>query len=533
MYINGVYTGMVFNVANNSWQKTWQGWWYHGLCINGILGPGIRIDHILMRGFVRSVYNNNFGSSSPANTNIIQIDHCTFIENVCVSDVTQVANVRVLPSTYGPSYEIRNCIISDHPLPSFADSTSSAGLLAQSTNSLSNPNFTVCSQSNQYWAVGKPIPGTNYKNNNIIDSRPTHTDYENEQPIFFEYNALPYSTARDTTYGTRDVGWSVIDVAILPVVTITSMPATVSCDVTTYTVSGTNNINVVGIMGWSNTATMVTGALLAALDWSVGGIDLAVGTNTIVVYGTNIYGDIASDHIAVLRGVPFVDITNVTPCIVGYANATTVIGGTNNENVVGEIRWQNLTGGTIGGAARVGDAWTALITGLVRGDNTVQVIGTNVLAQQSSDGIVVHRKTAAEAMPQIASNALIFPLPGAVLSAPMPTNIIWWVNGITDDEDGTNVSISCISVHVSNTLAQVAVVTNTIDNLAGVCGWQVPESLAGGGTTYVVRFEVTDSSGLTNSMVFNGNAFTIVPEGVSAIMASLALVSVTLRRLSR
>jgi hypothetical protein len=208
LYLNGIYTGRVYNVAITNWQNSWQGWWYHAICINGVLGPGIQIDHVLTRGFVRSVYNNNFGSgANTANTNIVLINHCTFVENVCVSDATQVVNARVIPTEYGPSFDVRNCIISDHPLPSFDGSTQSEGLLAQGTASMSNPNFIVSSQNNQFWAVGKPIPGSNFKNANIVDFLPAYTDYENEQPLFVEDAGLPYSTDRNTINGFRDVGW--------------------------------------------------------------------------------------------------------------------------------------------------------------------------------------------------------------------------------------------------------------------------------------------------------------------------------------
>ena len=209
MSLNGIYTGLMYNMAITNWQTSWQGWWYHGISINGVLGPGIQLDHILTRGFVRSVYNNNFGSGAQtANTNIVLVEHCTFVENVCVSDATQVVNIRVQSTEYGPSFNIRNCIISDHPLPSFDGATASEGLLAQSIGSLGNPDYIVSSQNNQFWAVGKPIPGSNYKNGNIVDFYPAYTDYEDEQPVFVEYNGLPYSTDRNTANGFRDVGWN-------------------------------------------------------------------------------------------------------------------------------------------------------------------------------------------------------------------------------------------------------------------------------------------------------------------------------------
>jgi len=114
--------------------------------------------------------------------------------------------------------------------------------------------------------------------------------------------------------------------------------------------------------------------------------------------------------------------------------------------------------------------------------------------------------------PQIATNALIFPFAGAALLAPFPTNIIWNFEGITDDLDGTNLTITKISVHLSETSNEVSTVTNDVSNLLGEIPWLVPSELIGGDTNYVLKFEVVDSSSLTNSRIFWDNEFTIVPE---------------------
>jgi len=116
--------------------------------------------------------------------------------------------------------------------------------------------------------------------------------------------------------------------------------------------------------------------------------------------------------------------------------------------------------------------------------------------------------------PQIATNALIFPSAGAILLAPSPTNIIWDFEKITDDIDGTNLTITKITVHLSETTNQVGIVTNDISNLLGEIPWIVPENLWGGDTNYVLKFEVVGSSSLTNSRIFWDNEFTIVPEPI-------------------
>lgn len=319
-----------------------------------------------------------------------------------------------------------------------------------------------------------------------------------------------------------------------PFVWITTMPQTVSYDLNSMTIAGTNNVNVVGGMWLSNAANGAVVEMPAQLSWSAV-IALDVGDNQITAYGTNAAGVLAYSQVTITRGgigtgAPFVDITNTSPRVVSYGASTATIGGTNNAHVIGVIRWVNTTAGTSGSATRAGNAWSALITGLLHGDNTVQVIGTNLLAQQSMDTITVHRKTAAESLPQIASNVLIFPSHAAVLQAPLPTNVIWLVTGITDDDDGTNVTISAMTVHVSNTLEQVAVVTNNISNVNGWCPWVVPQGLIGVGTTYVMRFEVVDSNGLTNSMIFNGNGFTVVPEAALGLLLLIGVGMLCARR---
>jgi len=75
-----------------------------------------------------------------------------------------------------------------------------------------------------------------------------------------------------------------------PVVTITSAPPPlVSYDVTAMTIAGTNDPAVVGGIWWSNALTLAAGAAqVSSFEFQVSNIALAVGTNVISVYGTNI-----------------------------------------------------------------------------------------------------------------------------------------------------------------------------------------------------------------------------------------------------
>jgi len=131
--------------------------------------------------------------------------------------------------------------------------------------------------------------------------------------------------------------------------------------------------------------------------------------------------------------------------------------------------------------------------------------------------------------PHIATNALIFPSSSSVLLAPFPTNIIWDTEKITDGIDGTNLTITKISVHLASTTNELTTVTNDVSNLLGEIPWLVPENLIGGDTNYVLKFEVVDSTSLTNSRIFWDNKFTVVPETGIMMILSLVVIS-ALRR---
>jgi hypothetical protein len=214
LFLDGKYTGMVYNTSTNAWQTSWVGWWYHSIVVRGVIGPqDVTIDHVLSRGFERAVYNNNFGlGGDDQNVNFVTIDHCTFVENVCPSDSVQAVNLRVESAEYGPSVIIHNSIISDIPWTGYPGALFAEGLVAAAISSLNNFDFTMLSQSNQFYSVGLPIPGVDYVNINVVQedeiiSLP-FTDYTNEPPVFIMAGGLPYSTDKDTGFGYRDVGWN-------------------------------------------------------------------------------------------------------------------------------------------------------------------------------------------------------------------------------------------------------------------------------------------------------------------------------------
>jgi len=224
---------------------------------------------------------------------------------------------------------------------------------------------------------------------------------------------------------------------------------------------------------------------------------------------------------------PFIDITN-HPGIVPYDQTTAYISGT-DLNIAGQLGLVNDRHPEATNFFAQG--FSTNVFNLEHGDNQITVFGTNAYGYSTNDIVTIHRKTSIESRPQIATNALIFPSAGAQLYEGDLTNIIWDFEGITDDIDGTNLTISKISVHLASTTNEVGLVTNDISNLLGGIPWLVPEDLIGGETNYVLKFEVVDSSSLTNSRIFWDNKFTIVPEMGSIMIMSLVVIS-ALRRVS-
>ena len=133
--------------------------------------------------------------------------------------------------------------------------------------------------------------------------------------------------------------------------------------------------------------------------------------------------------------------------------------------------------------------------------------------------------------PQIATNALIFPAKNSIIFASKMTNIIWDVEKITDDIDGTNLTITKIDLHYADTTNFILEITNNIANTLGRIEIIIPDGNWDGTTNYVLKFEVVDSSSLTNNRIFWDNKFVVVPEsGIMLLILSTSLLVSWLRR---
>lgn len=86
-----------------------------------------------------------------------------------------------------------------------------------------------------------------------------------------------------------------------PFVDITNENASVYGEVTSFSIGGTNNAYVTGVMAWANDATGTGGVFDAVSPWLISDIPLAFGGNTITVRGWNPGGDEASDAVTITR----------------------------------------------------------------------------------------------------------------------------------------------------------------------------------------------------------------------------------------
>jgi hypothetical protein len=314
-------------------------------------------------------------------------------------------------------------------------------------------------------------------------------------------------------------------VEVHPFIKITNAPSEVAYNISSAEISGTN-LNIAGEMWWTNSISGTSGIIpISNFNFQ---FSVDYGDNLITVFGTNVYGQSTNDVVSIHRETfeevhPFIKITNA-PSEVAYNISSAEIVGT-NLNISGEMWWTNAaTGGT--GSLTSGTVTISNFqfqVSINHGDNLITVSGTNIYGQSTNDVVSIHRKTWIESAPQIATNALIFPASNSVVWAPYPTNIIWDVSRITDDIDGTNLTITKITVFLEKTTNEISIVTNDIDNLLGEISWLVPENLVGNETNYVLKFEVVDSESLTNSRIFWDNKFIIIPEptGILWIMTML------------
>lgn len=266
-----------------------------------------------------------------------------------------------------------------------------------------------------------------------------------------------------------------------PHVDIITPDAVVPYEISAFTISGTNNVYVVGAMTWVNNLGGF-GTFPAALTWAISNVPLAVGVNEITVSGTNHHGTAASDVVRITRqppdvGIPFVDITNM-PMVVPHTSTTATIGGTNNLHVVGTMWWSNNRGGS--GTFAAQPSWGITGIPLAPGNNLITVSGTNAIGVMASDMLVITREQ------QVAGPPFVDIItPDTTVSNDVSTFTIHgtnnaWVTGAMDWEcyaGATLVDAGSIPAQPAWTISNIRITTGVNEilvwgtNAAGVEAW--------------------------------------------------------------
>jgi len=214
--------------------------------------------------------------------------------------------------------------------------------------------------------------------------------------------ALAVGTNVIAAFGTNTDGFVAMHACVIlrgpvgtgvPFVDITNKNMNVIFDMTTFYVSGTNNVNVIGEQWLTNTANGYYQRFYATSGhWFSVAAPLAMGTNIIWVFGTNLLGAVTNDPVTIVRegatGTPFIGITT-TVVSVTYDVTTLALAGTNNEQLVGFMWLTNTSGANVSFAAQ--NPWAAPAVPLLVGTNTLVVFGTNLVDQTASAALVVTR----------------------------------------------------------------------------------------------------------------------------------------------
>lgn len=243
--------------------------------------------------------------------------------------------------------------------------------------------------------------------------------------------------------------------------------------------------NLVGRLSWTNALNAAAGTVTAAESWTVTGVSLGVGTNTLTASGTNAAGMIASASVAFIRQpaaipAPVLTITNPpsAPLTVKHGATAFALSGS-SLNLVGLIAWTNAWTAD-GGTGAAADQWSFAVP-LAVGTNAFTVTGTNAAGTAAAGSATIVR-----------------PPPSLVVTNPF--SFPWYVENVVTDVD----------------------LAGFIDSLTNQVQWT--NALTGASGTPAPAASWSDRVALsfgTNSIVFTANA------GSLAVTASVVRLAAT------
>ena len=121
-------------------------------------------------------------------------------------------------------------------------------------------------------------------------------------------------------------------------------------------------------------------------------------------------------------------------------------------------------------------------------------------------------------VPSINQEALTFPTNNVEITAPALLDITWNIEEITDNIDNTNLIISEISLYMKSNTNKVIAIATDISNVLGKVEWNVPLSLYGGDTNFVLCFKVINDNKISSDRIFFNEQFKIVPEPIGFLI---------------
>jgi len=234
--LDGRFDGPIYVIKSNQWSSNWHQWYFHafhfdfGTSGGGIIGTkGVRVDHILSRGFQRFAYLNCYsGAGTVGNTNIVTIHNCTVLDTIDRGSGAEGVFYRhgIAAHQYTAKYLLRNNIVAYHPRNGASDPLNSDTFFVRSdadaVDSFGIPQVTV--YANQLYSIGLNPPFERWYSSPGGITEPGE-NYYGEEPVFFNHNGVPFSTDGTNSAGRlRDVGWN-------PVIPNVPLPRTGDTDI--------------------------------------------------------------------------------------------------------------------------------------------------------------------------------------------------------------------------------------------------------------------------------------------------------------
>lgn len=173
--------------------------------------------------------------------------------------------------------------------------------------------------------------------------------------------------------------------------------------------------------------------------------------------------------------------------------------------------------------------WNKTVS-LAQGTNELTVVAFGTSGERVTQTVTYIRHDTGS--PSVGKEALLFPYPGAELVLDEQIQVKWIRPRITDVADGNNCTITRMSVVTAEDGQEVELIGENIPN-SGLKTWTPSSIPAVPDEEYLIRFEVSDTSGNTTNRFFTRNTFTAIPEPGFAIITAIIIILALKRRIEK